>query len=143
MVPENKNGEVTVRRQADRVIELYREMHYLEQQARTLAGELNYAFRTAREVLPSLQKQKEELLKEVAKEKRQLEELSGKFQSERDRLLGVVKVQNEKSENSTGAKRTVRIAGYSSCTGTGECGVRSCASQANAGRAADHADCTL
>ena len=70
-------------------------MHYLEQQARTLAGELNYAFRTAREVLPSLQKQKEELLKEVAKEKRQLEELSGKFQSERDRLLGVVKVQNE------------------------------------------------
>ena len=92
---KNKNGEVTVRRQADRVIELYREMHYLEQQARTLAGELNYAFRTAREVLPSLQKQKEELLKEVAKEKRQLEELSGKFQSERDRLLGVVKVQNE------------------------------------------------
>ena len=60
-----------------------------------MAGELNYAFRTAREVLPSLQKQKEELLKEVAKEKRQLEELSGKFQSERDRLLGVVKVQNE------------------------------------------------
>ena len=92
---KNKNGEVTVRRQADRVIELYREMHYLEQQARTLAGELNYTFRMAQELLPSLQQKKEELLKELAKEKHQLEELSGKFQSERDRLLGLVRVQNE------------------------------------------------
>lgn len=31
----------------------------------------------------------------MAKEKHQLEELSGKFQSERDRLLGLVRVQNE------------------------------------------------
>ena len=92
---KNKNGEVTVRRQADRVIELYREMHYLEQQARTLGGELNYTFRMAQELLPSLQQKKEELLKELAKEKHQLEELSGKFQSERDRLLGLVRVQNE------------------------------------------------
>lgn len=92
---KNKNGEVAVRLQADRVIELYREMHYLEQQARTLAGELNYAFRMAKEQLPSLQQKKEELLKELSKEKRLLEELSGKFQSERDRLLGLVKVYNE------------------------------------------------
>ena len=70
-------------------------MHYLEQQARTLAGELNYTFRMAQELLPSLQQKKEELLKELAKEKHQLEELSGKFQSERDRLLGLVRVQNE------------------------------------------------
>lgn len=34
-------------------------------------------------------------MKELAKEKHQLEELSGKFQSERDRLLGLVRVQNE------------------------------------------------
>ena len=92
---KNKNGEITVRRQADKVIELYREIHYMEQQVRTLAGELNYAYRQAQQSLPLQQEKKEELLKELGKLKHQYEELSAKFQAERDRLMGSIKVHNE------------------------------------------------
>lgn len=92
---KNKSGEVAVRRQADKVIELYREIHYMDQQARTLAGELNYAYKKAGELLPVQQQKKEELLKNLNKEKHHHEDLAKKFQTERDRLMGSIKVQNE------------------------------------------------
>lgn len=41
---KNKNGEVTVRRQADRVIELYREMHYLEQRSTYIGRRIELRF---------------------------------------------------------------------------------------------------
>lgn len=94
-----KNGEVTVRRQADRVIELYREMHYLEQQARTLAGELELYFPDGTGTAPFTATEERGTVERVGKKKHQLEELSGKFQSEARPFAGACQVQERELEN--------------------------------------------
>lgn len=92
---KTKEGHIPVRLQADKVIALHREIHYIEQQNRTLCNELNFAYRVALASVPLEQQQWDTLSQEQKREQRLCSELAGKYQKEREKWQGVVSVQNE------------------------------------------------
>ena len=92
----NQKGESIVRKQADAVVKAYHELLYMKQQITELCGELNYAVRTFRERLPLVEKKINELLEEQKRQKRLLEELQQKFDTEKSSLNQEQGVVNEK-----------------------------------------------
>lgn len=91
---KNKQGEVTVRRQAEKVIEEYRQLLYLDDELAGSLLELRYARRDAGERIPLLEKQAEDTEIELNKHREKLSDLQEKFNGDLAGLeqeLGVVK----------------------------------------------------
>jgi len=95
---KNKQGEVTVRRQADKVVELYRKLLYLDDELTGSLLELRYARRYAQERIPLLEKQVEEteVLQQKCRDK--LSELQDKFSHELSSLEQELGALNDKLE---------------------------------------------
>ena len=79
----NPKGESEVRKQADTVVNAYHELLYMKQQITELCGELNYAVRTSRERLPLIEKKMADLQEELNRQKRLLDELQQKYETEK------------------------------------------------------------
>ncbi len=82
----NQKGESTVRKQADAVVAAYHELLYMKQQIKDLCGELKYAVRTCQQRLPLIEKKMGELQDEQNRQKRLLDELQQKFDTEKSAL---------------------------------------------------------
>ena len=93
---KNKQGEVTVRRQGEKVVELYRKLLYLDDELVSSLLELRYARRDALERIPLLEKQVEdtEVLQQKCREK--LAELQDKFNHELSALEQELGALNDK-----------------------------------------------
>ena len=94
----NKQGEVTVRRQGEKVVELYRKLLYLDDELTGSLLELRYARRYAQERIPLLEKQVEdtEVLQQKCKDK--LSELQEKYNRELSSLDQEIGALNDKLE---------------------------------------------
>ncbi|MGL5895316.1 MAG: ATP-binding protein [Bacteroidales bacterium] len=91
---KNSKGEVRIRKLADIVINNYRDLLYTKNQISQSNEELNYAARVAEESIPILGNTISDLQQEKSKIKAILDELSGKYNKERDDLnsqLGIAK----------------------------------------------------
>ena len=95
---KNKQGEVTVRRQADKVVELYRKLLYLDDELTGSLLELRYARRYALERIPLLEKQVEETVVLQQKCRDKLSELQDKFSYELSSLEQELGALNDKLE---------------------------------------------
>ena len=95
---KNKQGEVTVRRQGEKVVELYRKLLYLDDELTGSLLELRYARRFAQERIPLLEKQVEdvEILQHKCKDK--LAELQDKYGQELSALEQELGALNDKLE---------------------------------------------
>ena len=95
---KNKQGEVTVRHQGEKVIELYRKLLYLDDELTGSLLELRYARRYAQELIPLLEKQVEdtEVLQQKYNEK--LADLQDKFSHELSSLEQELGALNDKLE---------------------------------------------
>ena len=95
---KNKAGEVTVRRQGEKVVEQYRRLLYLDDELTRSLLELRYARRYALERIPLLEKQAEETEIELGKCKEKLEQLQEKFNHELSALEQELGALNDKLE---------------------------------------------
>lgn len=95
---KNKQGEVTVRRQGEKVVELYRKLLYLDDELTGSLLELRYARRYAQERIPLLEKQVEdtEILQQKCKER--LADLQEKYNHELSSLEQELGALNDKLE---------------------------------------------
>lgn len=87
---KNKNGEIPVRRMAEKVINAYRDLIYTQQQIREERAELNFAERHSREEIPQV---KEEITRAKTEHERLLRllgELQQKQTKERDGLMAEI-----------------------------------------------------
>ena len=97
---KNKNGEVVVRRMADKVIDAYRTLLNNRRQIREGRKELNYAERTAQELLPQYRLDIQASETECSRLTRLKGEEQEKYGIERDKLsreLGVLDAQLKKT----------------------------------------------
>lgn len=92
----NQKGESIVGKQADAVVKAYHELLYMKQQIVELCGELNYAVRISKERLPLIEKKINELLEEQNRQRRLLDELQQKYDSEKSNLNQNQGVINDK-----------------------------------------------
>ncbi|MBR1781902.1 MAG: ATP-binding protein [Bacteroidales bacterium] len=95
---KNKQGEVTVRRQGEKVVELYRKLLYLDDELTGNLLELRYARRYAQERIPLLDKQVEETEVLQLKCKEKLADLQDKYNHELSSLDQEIGALNEKLE---------------------------------------------
>ena len=89
----NQKGESIVRTQAENVVNAYRELLFMKQQIAELCGELKYAVRVSKERLPLVVKKIDEIIEEENRQKRLINEIQQKYDSEKTSLnqqLGVV-----------------------------------------------------
>ena len=95
---KNKQGEVTVRRQGEKVVELYRKLLYLDDELTGNLLELRYARRYAQERIPLLDKQVEETEVFELKCKEKLADLQDKYNHELSALDQEIGALNDKLE---------------------------------------------
>lgn len=89
----NQKGESIVRTQAENVVNAYRYLLFMKQQIEELCGELKYAVRVSKERLPLVVKKIDEIIEEENRQKRLINEIQQKYDSEKTSLnqqLGVV-----------------------------------------------------
>ena len=89
----NQKGESVVRTQAENVVKAYRYLLFMKQQIAELCGELKYAVRVSKERLPLVEKKIDEIIEEENRQKRLINEIQQKYDSEKTSLnqqLGVV-----------------------------------------------------
>lgn len=89
----NQKGESVVRIQAENVVNAYRYLLLMKQQIEELCGELKYAVRVSKERLPLVVKKIDEIIEEENRQKRLINEIQLKYDSEKTSLnqqLGVV-----------------------------------------------------
>ena len=89
----NQKGESVVRTQAENVVNAYRYLLFMKQQIEELCGELKYAVRVSKERLPLVVKKIDEIIEEENRQKRLINEIQQKYDSEKTNLnqqLGVV-----------------------------------------------------
>ena len=89
----NQKGESVVRIQAENVVNAYRYLLFMKQQIEELCGELKYAVRVSKERLPLVVKKIDEIIEEENRQKRLINEIQQKYDSEKTSLnqqLGVV-----------------------------------------------------
>ena len=91
----NQKGESIVRTQAENVVNAYRYLLFMKQQIEELCGELKYAVRTSRERLPLVEKKIDELIEEENRQKRLINEIQLKYDSEKTNLNQQQGVVNE------------------------------------------------
>lgn len=91
----NQKGESIVRTQAENVVKTYRELLYMKQQIEELCGELKYAVRVSKERLPLVVKKIDEIIEEENRQKRLINEIQQKYDSEKTNLNQQQGVVNE------------------------------------------------
>lgn len=88
---KNKNGEIPVRRQADRVIKMYRQLLFAKQEISNARRELVYAERVARESIPMLREEKksaEDAKRKISSEIGLLDQIRATEKQRIDREIG-------------------------------------------------------
>lgn len=91
----NQKGESIVRTQAENVVKTYRELLFMKQQIDELCGELKYAVRVSKERLPLVVKKIDEIIEEENRQKRLINEIQQKYDSEKTNLNQQQGVVNE------------------------------------------------
>lgn len=91
----NQKGESIVRTQAENVMKTYRELLFMKQQIEELCGELKYAVRVSKERLPLVVKKIDEIIEEENRQKRLINEIQQKYDSEKTNLNQQQGVVNE------------------------------------------------
>ncbi len=91
----NQKGESIVRTQAENVVKTYRELLFMKQQIEELCGELKYAVRVSKERLPLVEKKIDEIIEEENRQKRLINEIQQKYDSEKTSLNQQQGVVNE------------------------------------------------
>ncbi len=91
----NQKGESIVRTQAENVVKTYRELLFIKQQIEELCGELKYAVRVSKERLPLVVKKIDEIIEEENRQKRLINEIQQKYDSEKTNLNQQQGVVNE------------------------------------------------
>ena len=91
----NQKGESVVRTQAENVVNAYRYLLFMKQQIAELCGELKYAVRVSKERLPLVVKKIDEIIEEENRQKRLLNEIQQKYDSEKTSLNQQQGVVNE------------------------------------------------
>ncbi len=91
----NQKGESVVRTQAENVVNAYRELLFMKQQIAELCGELKYAVRVSKERLPLVVKKIDEIIEEENRQKRLINEIQQKYDSEKTSLYQQQGVVNE------------------------------------------------
>lgn len=91
----NQKGESVVRTQAENVVNAYRELLFMKQQIAELCGELKYAVRVSKERLPLVEKKIDEIIEEENRQKRLINEIQQKYDSEKTSLNQQQGVVNE------------------------------------------------
>lgn len=91
----NQKGESIVRTQAENVVKTYRELLFMKQQIEELCGELKYAVRVSKERLPLVVKKIDEIIEEENRQKRLINEIQQKYDSEKTNLNQQQGVVNE------------------------------------------------
>ncbi len=111
---KNKQGEVTVQRQGEKVIELYRKLLYLDDELMGSLLELRFARRDALERIPLLEKQVEdtEVLQQKCKEK--LADLQDRFNHELSALEQELGALNDKLERIPKLRKKYEVLGIQS-----------------------------
>lgn len=84
---KNAKGEIVIRKQADNVINAYRDLLYTQKQIEEGREELNYAGRMAEEERPLLQNEIDRKREEQASTTKKIEELTDKYKKDRDDLI--------------------------------------------------------
>lgn len=87
----NKNGEIPVRKVADKVINAYRDLIYLRKQMDEERAELNYAEKRALQEVPYVREKIHKAEEERRRSIRLIEELREKYNKERDVLIGDIR----------------------------------------------------
>lgn len=87
----NKNGEIPVRKVADKVINAYRDLIYLRKQMDEERAELNYAEKRALQEVPYVREKIHKTEEERRRSVRLIEELREKYNKERDMLIGDIR----------------------------------------------------
>ncbi len=82
----NQKGESVVRTQAENVVNAYRYLLFMKQQIAELCGELKYAVRVSKERLPLVVKKIDEIIEEENRQKRLINEIQQKYDSEKTNL---------------------------------------------------------
>lgn len=91
----NKKGESVVRTQAENVVNAYRYLLFMKQQIAELCGELKHAVRVSKERLPLVVKKIDEIIEEENRQKRLINEIQQKYDSEKTSLNQQQGVVNE------------------------------------------------
>ncbi len=91
----NQKGESVVRTQAENVVKAYRYLLFMKQQIAELCGELKYAVRVSKERLPLVEKKIDEIIEEENRQKRLINEIQQKYDSEKTNLNQQHGVVNE------------------------------------------------
>lgn len=91
----NHKGESVVRTQAENVVNAYRYLLFMKQQIAELCGELKYAVRVSKERLPLVVKKIDEIIEEENRQKRLINEIQQKYDSEKTSLNQQQGVVNE------------------------------------------------
>ena len=91
----NQKGESVVRTQAENVVNAYRYLLFMKQQIAELCGELKYAVRVSKERLPLVEKKIDEIIEEENRQKRLINEIQQKYDSEKTNLNQQQGVVNE------------------------------------------------
>ena len=91
----NQKGESVVRTQAENVVNAYRYLLFMKQQIEELCGELKYAVRVSKERLPLVVKKIDEIIEEENRQKRLINEIQQKYDSEKTNLNQQQGVVNE------------------------------------------------
>lgn len=91
----NQKGESVVRTQAENVVKAYRYLLFMKQQIAELCGELKYAVRVSKERLPLVVKKIDEIIEEENRQKRLINEIQQKYDSEKTNLNQQQGVVNE------------------------------------------------
>lgn len=87
MVYQNKNGEIPVRKIADKVINSYRDLIYSHKQIDEERAELNYAEKQALQEIPHIREKINKAEVERERSIRLIDELREKYNKERDTLV--------------------------------------------------------
>lgn len=91
----NQKGESVVRTQAENVVNAYRYLLFMKQQIAELCGDLKYAVRVSKERLPLVVKKIDEIIEEENRQKRLINEIQQKYDSEKTSLNQQQGVVNE------------------------------------------------
>ena len=91
----NQKGESVVRTQAENVVNAYHYLLFMKQQIAELCGELKYAVRVSKERLPLVEKKIDEIIEEENRQKRLINEIQQKYDSEKTSLNQQQGVVNE------------------------------------------------
>lgn len=102
---KDRDGNVPVRKQAEKAIDMRRTLLFHEQERSELSHELNYAYRIAREELPLRERQLSEQQDKLKKLESQRADLDNKYQDKKIQITSDIKLLNEKLQQARERKK--------------------------------------